>query len=73
MLSLQRVLLRGTPYDSTTIFYQADLQKVRILWNKVGTDVKWGLSANFEKIKNLKYPFTAEGTFQQVSNGRNTL
>lgn len=63
----------GTPYDSTTIFYQADLQKGENFVGQVGTDVKWGLSANFEKIKNLKYPFTAEGTFQQVSNGRNTV
>ena len=63
----------GKPYDSTTIFYQADLQKGENFVGHVGTDVKWGLSANFEKIKNLKYPFTAEGTFQQVSNGRNTV
>ena len=33
----------GTPYDSTTIFYQADLQKGENFVGQVGTDVKWGL------------------------------
>lgn len=60
----------GTPYDSTTIFYQADLQQGDNFAGQVGESIKWGLSTNFEKIKGLKYPFTAEATLQQVSNGK---
>lgn len=60
----------GNPYDSTTIFYQADLQEGDNFVGQVGEHIKWGTSSNFEKIKNLKFPFTAEATLNQVSNGK---
>ncbi len=60
----------GRPFDSTTIYYQADLASGENFAGMVGTEIKWGTSFNFEKIKNLKFPFTAKGKFEQVSNGR---
>lgn len=59
----------GKAYDSTTVFYQADLQDGENFAGQLGVSIKWGTSANFEKIKNLSYPFNAEATMEQVSNG----
>lgn len=59
-------------YDSTTIFYQADLQEGDNFAGQVGEAIKWGTSDNFEKIKGLEFPLTADVTLQQVSNGKNT-
>jgi len=59
----------GKAYDSTTVFYQADLQEGENFAGQLGVSIKWGTSANFEKIKNLSYPFNAEATMEQVSNG----
>lgn len=60
----------GRPYDSTNIFYQAELQQGDDFVGQVGESIKWGTSENFEKIKGLKYPFSATATMQQVSNGK---
>ena len=62
----------GKAYDSTTVFYQADLQEGENFAGQLGVSIKWGTSANFEKIKNLSYPFNAEATLEQVSNGSTT-
>lgn len=62
----------GKPYDSTTVFYQADLQEGENFAGQLGVSIKWGTSVNFEKIKNLIYPFNAEATLEQVSNGSTT-
>ena len=59
----------GKAYDSTTVFYQADLQDGENFAGQLGVSIKWGTSVNFEKIKNLSYPFNAEATMEQVSNG----
>lgn len=61
---------QGRPYDSTNIFYQAELQQGDDFVGQVGESIKWGTSDNFEKIKGLKYPFSATATMQQVSNGK---
>lgn len=61
---------QGRPYDSTNIFYQAELQQGDDFVGQVGESIKWGTSENFEKIKGLKYPFSATATMQQVSNGK---
>ncbi|MFW2098648.1 hypothetical protein ACG9ZL_20970 [Acinetobacter sp. ULE_I057] len=60
----------GKPYDSTTIFYKADLQEGDNFVGEVGESIKWGTSDNFEKIKLLEFPLVADVTLQQVSNGR---
>lgn len=60
----------GVPYDSTTIFFKADLQEGDNFAGEVGEQMKWGTSDNFEKIKNLEFPLVALATLQQVSNGK---
>ncbi|MHA3062595.1 hypothetical protein [Acinetobacter sp. ANC 4641] len=63
----------GVSYDSTTVFFQADLQDGDNFCGQVGESLKWGTSANFEKIKNLDYPLHAEATLEQVSNGKTMI
>lgn len=63
----------GVPYDSTTIFYKADLQEGDNFAGEIGEQLKWGTSANFEKIKGLTFPIIAEATLQQVSNGKSMI
>lgn len=60
----------GNPYDSTTVFYQGDLQEGENYCGQVGAFMKWGLSDNILKIKDLQFPLLAEVTVQQVSNGK---
>ncbi|MDC5221513.1 hypothetical protein NRA24_05115 [Acinetobacter baumannii] len=63
----------GKPYDSTTVFYQADLQSGENFVGQVGESIKWGTSFNFERIKNLPFPFTCTATMEQVSNGKSSV
>jgi len=60
-------------YDSTVVFFQADLQEGDNFCGQVGESLKWGTSANFEKIKGLEYPLQAEATLEQVSNGKSMV
>jgi hypothetical protein len=62
----------GVAFDSTTIFYKADLQEGDNFVGEVGESIKWGTSDNFEKIKGLEFPLSADVVLQQVSNGKNT-
>ena len=59
----------GKPYDSTTIFYQSDLQEGENFAWQVGVSIKWGTSLNFQKVKDLVFPFNADVSMEQVSNG----
>lgn len=63
----------GRLFDSTTLFYKADLQDGDNFVGEVGEQIKWGTSANFEKIKHLDFPLIAEATLEQVSNGKTML
>lgn len=63
----------GRPYDSSIVYYQTDLQEGENFAGQVGTEIKWGSSANFEKIKNQKFPFMADCVLEQVSNGKSTV
>lgn len=63
---------QGKPYDSTTVFYKADLQEGDNFAGEVGEQIKWGTSENFKKIKDLEFPLNAEVTLEQVSNGKNS-
>ncbi|MCU4497753.1 hypothetical protein KTI55_14510 [Acinetobacter ursingii] len=60
----------GRPFDSTTVFFKADLQEGDNFAGEVGEQMKWGTSANFDKIKDLEFPIVAEATLEQVSNGK---
>lgn len=63
----------GRPYDSTTIFYQAKLQDGENFVGQIGEQIRWGTSANFEKIKGLKFPLVANVLMEQVSNGKTVI
>ncbi len=63
----------GKPYDSTTIFFQAELQDGDNFVGQVGEQIRWGTSANFDKVKNLKFPFTANCKMEQDSNGKSMV
>ncbi|WP_336944578.1 hypothetical protein [Acinetobacter modestus] len=63
----------GRPFNSTTVFYQAQLQEGENFAGQVGSEYKWGTSENFEKIKNQKFPFIADCILEQVSNGKTTV
>ncbi|ENV33007.1 hypothetical protein [Acinetobacter gerneri] len=65
-------VFNGVQFDSTTIFYKADLQEGDNFVGEVGESIKWGTSDNFEKIKHLQFPLTADVVLQQVSNGKNS-
>lgn len=60
----------GRPFDSTTVFFKADLQEGDNFAGEVGEQMKWGASANFDKIKDLEFPIVVEATLEQVSNGK---
>lgn len=64
---------QGRPYDSTVIFYKADLQEGDNFVGEVGESIKWGTSANFEKIKTFDFPLVADVTMEQVSNGKSSV
>lgn len=63
---------QGKPYDSTTVFYKADLQEGDNFAGEVGEQIKWGTSENFKKIKDLEFPLNADVVLEQVSNGKNS-
>lgn len=62
----------GRPFDSTVIFYKADLQDGDNFVGEVGEQIKWGSSSNFQKIKDLDFPLVADVTMEQVSNGKSS-
>lgn len=59
----------GRSFDSTKLFYQADLKSGENFVGQVGESISWGTSLNFDRIKHLKFPLTTKGTFEMVSNG----
>lgn len=62
----------GRPFDSTVIFYKADLQEGDNFVGEVGDQIKWGTSENFKKIKDLEFPLSADVVMEQVSNGKSS-
>lgn len=62
----------GKPYDSTTVYYQVDLQEGENFVGSVGESIKWGKSDNLEKLKGLTFPLLCDVVIQVVSNGNNT-
>lgn len=61
---------QGKPYDNTKLFYQTDLQEGENFAGSVSAEIRWGEASNFQKIKDLSYPFIADVTMKQVSNGK---
>lgn len=64
---------QGVAYDKTIIYYKADLQDGDNFVGEIGEEIRWGTSANFEKIKNLEFPLVADVTMEQVSNGKSSM
>lgn len=62
----------GTKYDSTKLYVQVQMEPKD---GQVGfscDDYNWGDSSNFEKIKDLKFPFVADVDIQLTTNGKTT-
>lgn len=64
---------QGVAYDKTIIYYKADLQDGDNFVGEIGEEIRWGTSANFEKIKDLEFPLVADVTMEQVSNGKSSM
>lgn len=66
----------GKPYDSTTIYYEVELQEGENFIGSVGESIKWGKSDNFNKFKSLTkgltFPVLCDAVIQIVSNGKDT-
>lgn len=64
-------VMDGKPYDSTKVYLQTDMDTSNEnLIGFVTEEYKWGLSDNFDKIKDIQTPFEAEAEFQLVNTGR---
>lgn len=63
--------LEGRVYDSTKVYVQTsmDLNNQDMVGFSTA-EYTWGKSDNFEKIKDLKYPFEAEIHFEVVTSGK---
>ncbi len=62
--------MEGRPYDSTKIYVQVRMDPSK--GNMVGSateEYSWGLSDNFDKLKDLKFPVEANVDFEQVTSG----
>ena len=65
--------MEGRPYDSTKIYVQTRMDPSK--GTMVGTateEYAWGLSDNFQKLKDLKFPIIANVEFEQVTSGRSS-
>ncbi len=63
----------GRPFDSTKIYVQTMMDPSK--GTMVGTaseQYDWGTSENFETLKGLKFPISANVDFEQVTTGKNS-
>jgi len=61
----------GSSYDSTTIYVQIPMDESRGTAKGFGSaEYRWGDSANFERIKHLKFPLEAELVIEMVTSGK---
>lgn len=62
--------MEGRHYDSTKIYVQTKMD------NKgrgfATSEYNWGDSTNFDKIKDLTYPFMAKVQLEMVTSGKST-
>jgi len=64
-------LENGTGYDSTKVYVQTDLDDSKGTGKGSATvEYNWGLSNNYETVKNLTFPLQAEVEMEIVTNGR---
>ncbi len=64
----------GRPYDSTILYQEINLKDGEDFMGAASEEIKWGTSSNFDhlKVSGIKFPFVAEVTLEQVTNGRNS-
>lgn len=63
----------GKPYNSTTLFVALPLDESRGTAKGFAvTEMKWGDSTNFERIKSLKFPLAGDMVVEDVTSGKAT-
>ena len=62
----------GKPYDNTVLFQELNLKQGEDFLGSASEEIKWGTSSNFDhlKVSGIQFPFTADVTLEQVTNGR---
>lgn len=63
--------MEGRPYDSTKIYVQTKMNEQN--GEMIGfatTEYNWGLSDNFEKLRNYKFPIQANIDLELITNGK---
>lgn len=69
--SSKGTLENGTPYDSTKVYVQTDLDDSKGTGKGTATvEYTWGLSTNYETVKQLHFPLQADVEMEIVTNGR---
>lgn len=64
----------GTSYDSTKIYCQIRMNPNNPdMAGYSSEEYTWGDSNNFYKLRDLKYPCTAEIELENVSNGKKSI
>lgn len=62
--------MEGRPYDSTKIYVQIRMDPTKgTMVGSASEEYGWGLSDNFNKLKDLKFPIQANVDFEQVTSG----
>ena len=62
--------MEGRPYDSTKIYVETRMDPTKgTMAGKATEEYNWGLSDNFDTIKDLKFPLQANVDFEQVTSG----
>ncbi|EKE17720.1 MAG: hypothetical protein ACD_10C00303G0001 [uncultured bacterium] len=65
--------MEGVAYDSTKFYIETDMDDSKN--NSLGTSTTeyvFGTSDEYERYMHLPFPFTAEGSFNQVTTGKVT-
>lgn len=66
--------VEGENYDSTTVFVRMRQDDSKgTAAGFVGQDMKFGTSANFDRLSSLSFPLDAEVEIETVSNGKGAM
>ncbi|KAA8730961.1 hypothetical protein F4V57_13980 [Acinetobacter qingfengensis] len=62
----------GKPYDNTVLYQEVSMKQGEDYLGAASEEIKWGNSSNFDhlKVTGIKFPFVADVTLEQVTNGR---